>query len=165
LLKKVGLLPVLWLASSLAGAQRPDSNWVGTWTLNVANSILIPPPPQSEKIVIPAHGWSPQAVKYTGIATAGNGSSFDFRFDGAADGKPYPLMSDGKEIATAVWHRVSSHHYTAIFTFPSVYVNVAVYMAADGRRYTWQDHVTPITGLHIMGSTGHNGETLVFDKE
>jgi hypothetical protein len=163
-LEKVGLFPVLWLASSLAGAQTPDSNWVGTWTLNVAYSILIPPPLKSETIVIPPPGWSAQAVKYTGIGTGANGSVFDLSFDGAADGKPYPLMSSGKEIATAVWHRVSSHHYSAMFTFPSVYVNLAVYMAADGRRYTFQEHITPFTGRHIMAPTGHNGETLVFDK-
>lgn len=46
-LLKVGLFPVLLLASSLAGAQSPDSNWVGTWTLNVANSKLRPPVPRS----------------------------------------------------------------------------------------------------------------------
>jgi hypothetical protein len=164
LLKKVALFPVLWLASSLAGAQTPDSNWVGKWSLNVPNSMLIPPPLQGETIVIPEPGWSAQAVKYTGIGTAENGLSFDFSFDGAADGKPYPLMSSGKEIATAVWHRVSSHHYSAIMTFPSVYVNVAVYMATDGRSCTFQEHITPITGRHIMAPTGYNGETLVFDK-
>jgi hypothetical protein len=162
---KVGLLPVLWLVSSLAGAQTPDSNWVGKWTLNVTNSLLIPPPLQSETIDIPAPGWSAQAVKYTGIGTAENGLSFDFSFDGAADGKPYPLMSKGKEIATAVWRRVSSHRYSAIFTFPRVYVNVTVDMATDGRSYSFRERITPFTGHHLMAPTGNNGETLVFDKQ
>lgn len=165
MLKKVGLFPVLLLASSLAGAQMPDSNWAGTWTLNVAHSMLIPPIPKSEAIVIPAPGWSVHSVKYTGTSTAEDGSSFNLSFDGAADGKPYPVMSDGKEIAKVAWHRLSSHHYTATFTYPNVQVNLVVYMAPDGRSYTFRAHGTASAGRHVMAPTGNYDETEVFDKE
>jgi hypothetical protein len=164
---KVGLFPVLLLASSLAGAQMPDSNWAGTWTLNVANSMLAPTIPRSEVVVIPAPGWSARAVKYTISSTGGDGSSFNVSLDGAADGKPYPVMSDGKETAQSVWHRRSSHHYTATFTYPhGKTVAVAIVMAPDGKRYTVQTHVTTSTGLtHITATTGNYDETAVFDKE
>jgi len=164
---KVGLFSVLLLASSLAGAQMPDSNWAGTWTLNVANSKLVPTIPKSEVVVIPAPGWSAHVVKYTISSTAGDGSSFNVSLDGAADGKPYPVMSDGKETARSAWHRRSSHHYTATFTYPQgTTVAVTIVMAPDGKRYTVQTHVTTSTGrAHITAPTDNYDETAVFDKE
>jgi hypothetical protein len=163
---KVGLFAVL-LSSSLAAAQTPDSNWAGTWTLNIASSVLVPTIPKSEVVVIPAPGWSANAVKYTISSTAGDGSPFNVSFNGAADGKPYPVMSDGKETAQSVWHRRSSHHYTATFTYPQgKTVSVAIIMAPDGRRYTYRTHVTTSTGhTHITAATGDYDETAVFDKE
>ena len=167
MLMKVGLLPVLLLASSLAGAQPPDSNWAGTWTLNVASSKLLPPLPKSEAVVIPTPGWSAQAVKYTSTHTTGDGSSFNMSFDGAADGLPHPVMSNGKEIAKSAWHRQSSHHYTATFTYPDrTTVTVAIIMAPDGKSYTFRTHVTQATGqTHITAATGNYVETAFFDKE
>ena len=167
MLLKIGLFPVLLLASSLAGAQSPDSNWVGTWTLNVANSKLRPPVPRAEAVVIPVPGWSARAVKYTSTNTAGDGSSFNMSFDGVADGKPHPVMSDGKEIAKCAWHRRSSHHYTATFRYPDGRTaTVAIVMAPDGKSYTFQSHVTASTGqTHITASTGDYDETAVFHKE
>ena len=167
MLMKVGLLPALLLASSLAGAQMPDSNWAGTWTLNVANSVLVPTIPKSETVFIPAPGWSANAVKCTITSTAGDGSGFNVSFDGAADGKPYPVMSDGKEAAQSIWHRRSSHHYSATFTYPhGKTVAVAILMAPDGKRITLQTHVTTSTGLsHITAPAGNSDETAVFDKE
>jgi hypothetical protein len=164
---RVGLLPVSLLASSLAGAQMPDSNWAGTWTLNVANSVLVPTIPKSEVVVIPAPGWSAHVVKFTISSIAGDGSSFNVSIDGAADGKPYPIMSDGKETGQSVWHRRSSHHYTATFTYPhGTTVAVEMVMAPDGKRYTYQTHVTTSTGhTHITAPTGNYDETAVFDKE
>jgi len=165
---KVGLFAVsLSLASSHAAAQVPDSNWAGRWTLNVANSVLAPAIPKSEVIVIPAPGWSANVVKYTISTTAGDGSSFNVSFDGAADGKPYPVMSDGKETAQGAWHRRSSHHYTATFTYPhGTTVAVAIVMAPDGKRYTLQTHVTTSSGrAHITAPANIYDETEVFDKE
>jgi hypothetical protein len=164
---KVEVFPVLLLASSLAGAQMPDSNWAGTWALNVANSKLVPTIPKSEVVVIPAPGWSAHLVKYTISSTAGDGSSFNVNLDAAADGKPYPIMSDGKETAQSAWHRRSSHHYTATFTYPhGTTVAVAIVMAPDGESYTVQTHVTTSTGrTHITALTGDYDETAVFDKQ
>jgi hypothetical protein len=167
MLMRIGLLPVTLLASSLAGAQMPDSNWAGTWTLNVANSRLLPPIPKSEAIVIPAPGWSAHAVKYISTNTAVDGSSFNMSFDGVADGLPHPVMANGKEMAKSVWHRRSSHHYTATFTYPGgTTVTVAILMAPDGKSYTFQTHVTASTGqTHVTATTGNYEETAVFVKE
>jgi hypothetical protein len=161
-----GLFPVLLLASSLAGAQVHDSNWAGTWTLNVDNSVLVPTIPQSETVVIPAPGWSANAVKYTITSIAGDGSSFNVSFEGAADGKPYPGLSDGKETTQGVWHRRSSHHYTATFTYPhGTTVAVAFVMAPDGKRCTLRTHVTTSSGhAHITAPAGNYDEMAVFDK-
>ncbi|HSY81850.1 MAG TPA: hypothetical protein VK807_08810 [Gemmatimonadaceae bacterium] len=164
---KVGLFAMLLLSSSLAAAQMPDSNWAGTWTLNIASSVLVPTIPKSEVVVIPAPGWSAHSVKYTISSTAGDGSSFNVSFDGAADGKPYPVMSDGKETAQSVWHRRSSRHYTATFTYPQgTTVAFEIVMAPDGKRYTYRTHVTTSTGhTHITAPTSTYDETAVFDKE
>ena len=163
---KLELFPVLLLASSLAGAQIPDSNWAGTWTLNVVNSKLVPTVPKSETVVIRAPGWSAHVVKYTITSTEGDGSSFNLSFDGAADGKTYPVMSNGKETAQSAWHRRSSHYYTATFMYPpGTTVAVAIVMAPDGMSFTLQTHVTTSTGrTHITASTGNSDETAVFNK-
>jgi len=167
MLMKFGLFPVLLLASSLAGAQMPDSNWAGTWALNVTNSKFLPPIPKSEAVVIPAPGWSAHGVKYTSTNTAWDGSVFNMSFDGVADGRPHPVMSNGQEIAKSAWHRRSSHHYTATFTYPDgKTVAVAIVMAADGKSYTFRTHVTASASqTHITGSTGNYDETAVFVKE
>jgi hypothetical protein len=106
-------------------------------------------------------------VKYTSANTAVDGSSFNMSFDGVADGLPHPVMSNGKEIAKSAWHRRSSHHYTATFTYPDgTTAAVAIFMAPDGKSYTFRTHVTASTGqTHVTASNRNYDETAVFVKE
>jgi hypothetical protein len=159
MLRKIALFPMLLVVSSLAGAQPPDSVWAGTWSLNVAQSKLHQPAAKQETAVIPvAPSGSTHIVKYTITGTAADGSPINLSFDGAADGKQYSVMSGAQEFAKAAYQRQSSHHYTAMFTYPNGRKASNTYvMASNGKRFTVQSHVT--------APTGNYDESSVWDKQ
>jgi hypothetical protein len=157
MLEKVGLFPLLMLVSTIAGAQAPDTVWAGTWTMNVAQSKLHQPAAKEEILKVETPAGSERTVKYTITGTGADGKPINVSFDGVADGKPYPMKSNGQEIGKAVWQRRSSHHYTADETLSDgTTISNTFVMAQSGKRFTGQSQVT--------GPNASYDETVVWDK-
>lgn len=145
------------LVSSVAVAQEDtsDSVWAGTWTLNVAKSTSNV---DQETMKIEAPGGHAHPVKYTDKGTSADGTAFTIVFDGKADGNPYPLRSNGQEVAKAVLRRQSSHHYTLDETYPDgTKVSLTLTFTTNGKVATGQEH--------DVGRNGHIDETTVWEKQ
>ena len=160
MLKRLVLVALPILVGSLANAQNttPDALWGGTWNLNVAASKLHQPAVKSETSRVETPTTTTRTVKYTLSGVGADGKPLNVTFDGVADGKPYPVMSNGQQAATVVWHRQSSTRYSAEETFPDGTKNsVTFVMAPSGKQFTGQSHVT--------GPSGTYDETTVWDKQ
>ncbi len=115
---KFGLAPIPLVTTLVAPQNQPSkSAWVGTWTLNVAKSKVHPPGYKDETITVPPIGSDTLTVKWTITGTHGDGTPINLTYDGKFDGRPYPLMSNGRQVGTATYQRLSSHRHTNHFDF------------------------------------------------
>lgn len=148
MLKKAGLFPLLLLVSGLAGAQNqtPDTNWAGTWKLNVSRSKMHAPAVKQETAMIPAIQGATRTVKFSINGMSADDKPINLSFDGTADGKPYPIMSGTQQIGTAAYQRQSSHHYTVTFDYTDGRkVSQTLVMAPNGKSFTVQSHTKTAT--------------------
>jgi hypothetical protein len=154
----LGLVPVL-LISALAAAQNPTmtSPWAGNWAVNVRASKLHAPGLKEEAATIqPPNGDSlTVGVEVTGVR--GNGEGFNGAVDGKADGQSYPVMSDGHQIATEVWHRETPYRYSDVETLTDgTTISATHTLDRNGKRFTTHSRTT--------GPNGTYEETVVWDR-
>jgi hypothetical protein len=101
----------LSLALGVCTAQNADLS--GTWNLNVEKSRWgSKPKPISVVLVIEHHD---PALKYHGTVTQASEHTRDFSFDGAIDGKPYPVTGASGE-GNAILKRVDANTIEQDFT-------------------------------------------------
>lgn len=80
-----------------ASDQKPArKSLVGTWKLNLAKSAWgnIPAPKEATLVVIKDDATG---LRWTASGVSAAGDSFSFTFEGAADGKDYPMKSPNNE--------------------------------------------------------------------
>src|SRR5947209_4743204 len=116
-MKKLTLVALILIAA-FAFAQKDkeapkNDPWAGKWKFDAAQSKLHVPPAREEIITAEPTGADHMTVKYTISGTAADGSAINESYDGKADGQPYPLMVNGKEVAKISYHRDSVHQYSS----------------------------------------------------
>ena len=149
----------LSLAAGMGMAQAPDMT--GTWQLNVAKSNWGKhPKPIGSTIVIQHHE---SAMQYSGSISTRNGgeNSEDrrtFQFDGAIDGKPYPVtgtLGNG----TMTIRRVNP--FTTVSELKStdgkLVETATTAISADGKRL--------VREVRSNGPEGQISWTEVYDKQ
>jgi hypothetical protein len=96
--KIIVYLVILLLANLTAASDRKPvrKSLVGTWKLNVAKSAWgkVPAPKENTLVVIQDDATG---LKWTASGVSADGDSFSFSFEGAADGKDYPMKSSKSE--------------------------------------------------------------------
>jgi hypothetical protein len=154
----LGLVPVL-LISGLAVAQNPTmtSPWAGNWVANVRQSKLHAPGLKEEAITIQPPNGDSLTVSYEVTGMMGNGQGFNAAVDAKADGQPYPVTSDGRQIATEVWHRETPYRYSAVETLTDgTTISATHTLDRNGKRFTTHSRTT--------GPGGTYEETVVWDR-
>jgi len=97
-------------AVSRIAAQSPDS-WVGTWTLNIAQSSYDPPnlAPKNQTTRITASG---DTVTATTDGADADGKKIHTEITYKLDGKDYEYKGAPDANSTRFYTRVDDHHYT-----------------------------------------------------
>jgi hypothetical protein len=154
----LGLVPVL-LISSLAVAQNPTmtSPWAGNWVLNVRQSQIHARGVKEEALTIQPPGGDSLTVSFEVTGVAGDGQGFNAAIDAKADGEPYPVTSDGHQIATQVWHRETPYRYSSVETrTDGTTISDTHTLDRNGKRFTTHERTN--------GPGGMYEETLVWDR-
>ena len=96
--KLLAVITILLLANLAAASDQKSArqSLVGTWKLNITKSSWgkIPQPKESTLVVLQDDAMG---LKWTGSGVSAEGDSFSFSFEGAVDGKDYPITSPNKE--------------------------------------------------------------------
>jgi hypothetical protein len=158
-MKKLTFLAVILIGSLLFGQGGSKADpWAGTWKLDAAKSKLHGPPPKEETVKSEGTGADGTLVKYSISGVEADGKPFSQSYDGKADGKPYPAMSGGQEIAKISYHKDSDHQYTGNGTAADGTVSTSkVTLSKDGKTITVQEHV--------KGPQGEYDQTAVYNKQ
>src|SRR5215469_6220858 len=94
----LAVITILLLANWVAALDQKSArqSLVGTWKLNNTKSSWgkIPVPKESTLVVLQDDATG---LKWTGSAVSADGISFSFSFEGAVDGKDYPIKSANNE--------------------------------------------------------------------
>jgi hypothetical protein len=159
IMKKLTFLCVM-LMGAVAFGQSPSKAdpWAGTWKLDAGKSKLQGPPPKEETVISQGTGATGNDIKYSISGTGADGKPFSQSYDGKADGKQYPAMANGQEVAKISYHKDSSHHYTGTGTAPDgTTTSSTVTLSKDGKTITVQEHV--------KGPQGEFDQTAVYNKQ
>jgi len=94
----IDCIAILLLANVAAalGQKPPRKSLVGTWKLNLTKSAWgkIPAPKEATLVVTQDDDTG---LKWTAVGVSANGEQFSYSFEGAVDGKDYPMQSPNKE--------------------------------------------------------------------
>ncbi len=154
----LGLVPVLFV-SSLAVAQNPTMTtpWAGNWVVNVRDSKLHPPGLKEEAATIQPPNGDSLTVSVVVTGMTGDGHGFNSAINAKADGQPYPVTSDGHQIATEVWHRETPYRYSDVETMTNgTTISATHTLDRNGKRFTTHSRTT--------GPGGTYEQTVVWDK-
>ena len=149
--RKIALLLVAFsaLLGSLPGraaeSKTKVSPWVATWTLDPATSRFAGPVPRQLRIEIAEA--DARRVRFTVAGTAADGTAFRETFAGPPDGRPHPVLAQGREVsrgsfrwtADGILHGETVDPEGAAKTF-------TVELAGDGQTLTETRHVKTPTG-------------------
>lgn len=159
----VVLIGVLAFAQNFAFAQYQDKGpakpdpWAGSWKLDVAKSKLHGPAPKEETVTSQPTGPDGNTVKYSISGTSADGKPISESYDGKADGKPYPFIANGQEVAKTSYHKDSDHQYSSQGTGADGSTSAGtVTLSKDGKTITIQEH--------IKGAQGEWDQTIVYNK-
>jgi len=159
-MKKLILIPLILIAA-LAFAQKDKETsdpWAGRWKFDAAQSKLHVPPAREEIIIAEPTGPDHMTVKYTIQGTAADGSAINESFEGRADGKPYPLIVDGKEVGKIVYHRDSVNQYSSQSTaVGGGTATGTIILSTDEKTFTIKER--------IKDSTGEYDQVVVYRKQ
>jgi hypothetical protein len=163
-MKKLTLIPLILIAA-LAFAQKDKDKetaksdpWAGTWKFDAAQSKLHVPPAQEEIIIAEPTGADHMTVKYTIKGTAADGSAINESFDGRADGTPYPLIVDGKEVGKIIYRRDSVNQYSSESTaLGGGKATGTIVLSNDEKTFTIKER--------IKDSTGEYDQIVVYRKQ
>jgi len=161
-MKKLILIPLILIAA-LAFAQKDKDKetsdpWAGRWKFDAAQSKLHVPPAREEIIIAEPTGPDHMTVKYTIQGTAADGSAINERFEGRADGKPYPLIVDGKEAGKIIYHRDSVNQYSSQSTaVGGGTATGTIILSTDEKTFTIKER--------IKDSTGEYDQVVVYRKQ
>src|SRR5262245_13878604 len=150
-MKKLTVL-VLIVAGTLAFGQKDNGSpkndpWAGKWKFDAEQSKLHAPPAKEEIVTAEPTGADHMTVKYTISGTAADGSAISEIYDGRADGTPYPLIVDGKEVAKIIYHRDSVNQYSSESTSEGGGTATGrVTLSTDGKTITIKEHIKDNTG-------------------
>ncbi len=140
--------------SVAAGAVADDPN-LGTWTLNVAKSKIVPGAPKNDTVTYTMVG---DRVKITVVGTDGAGKPARNEWTGKFDGKNYPVTGDSTLDARS-YTRVDERTLTFANSLAGkVTMTGRIAVAADGKTRT-----VTATGADSTGKTVTS--TSVFDRQ
>jgi len=161
-MKKLTLVPLILIAA-LAFAQKDkeaskSDPWAGTWKFDAEQSKLHVPPAREEIITAEPTGADHMTVKYTIQGTAADGSAINESYEGRADGKPYPLIVDGKEAGKIIYHRDSVNQYSSESTaLGGGKATGTIVLSNDEKTFTIKEH--------IKDNTGEYDQIVVYRKK
>jgi hypothetical protein len=127
--------------------------WVGTRKMDASQSKPNGPAPKEKTLVIDS--VIGDHIKYS-ITSVGENGQFTMTYDGKPD-TPSPVLVDGKEAGSAIYHRVSSRKYTGKEPMASgLKVNETITLSADGKKVT--------TSVHGTDNKGKFDEMMVYTR-
>ena len=140
-----------------AAADQSPQNITGTWNLNVNKSSWGKKlKPQSSTVHIE---HNEPALKYSGTVVNATGEpNTNFEFEGAIDGKPYPVKTPSGD-GTRVYKRVDAHTVTAeTKSNDGKFVETARNtVSKDGKVLTRK--------IQVKGPQGNSSWTEVYEKQ
>jgi hypothetical protein len=160
---KKPILVTLLLIAALAFAQKDKEEsksdpWAGSWKFDAAQSKLHVPPAREEIITAEPTGADHMTVKYTIHGTAADGSAINESYEGRADGTPYPLIVDGKEVAKIIYHRDSVNQYSSQSTaMGGGTATGTIILSNDEKTFTVKER--------IKDNTGEYDQVVVYHKQ
>ena len=158
-MKKLLTVFALVLVSVASVVQAQASNpWVGTWTVDIANSKFHGPAPRQQTLNLLTVNSAGLTTKWTMHIVNADGTSTDVAYEARTDGKSYPEIANGKDtIAMTSFHRVSATVYTSHDrTANGSTASVTHTLAKDGKTFTSQEHST--------GKDGTFDQTYIWRK-
>ncbi|SRR5579862_2794935 len=154
----LAVITILLLANLAAasGQKSARQSLVGTWKLNVTKSSWgeIPAPKESTLVVLQDDATG---LKWTGSGVSADGDSFSFSFEGAVDGKDYPIKSANKEAVsgfTRAYSNVKDVLHALDKKNGSVVKTSTTTVSDDGYTMT----------IKFVSSDGASGWTEVLDR-
>ncbi len=129
---------------------------VGTWKLNPAKSAwdTIPAPKEDTLVVIQDDA---AGLKWTASGVSAQGDPFSFSFEGAADGKDYPVKSANNEAVigfTRAYNRIGTTLHAVDKKNGSVIQTSTTTVSNDGRTMT----------IKFARAASHTTWTEVLDR-
>jgi len=146
--KQLALLALAF--GTVAGAQNapaPDL-WAGAWKLDISQSKLHDTPKSAVVTIQPADEARTK-IAYTVHMIAADGTTMHETYDGKSDGKPYPLMINGKEASMVSYTRTSNVVTTSTGSSKDGRNTTAtITMSPEGKTITVETHVTDSKGTY-----------------
>lgn len=139
---------------AMAKPMAPSPHWIGTWTLNLAESKFAKPGRRTEMRTYRVAG---NQVRMESRGIGPDGRSINFRYAAVYDGKWYPLVGNpiGNRISLQL---INSRHVRAKVRKDNRDTAVAsVRLSADGRRLTLNRTTLNARGTPIV-------DVLAYDK-
>jgi hypothetical protein len=123
--------------------------------MEVSKSKFPTPGPKEETLTIAAADET--ALKYSTKGTGPDGAPYTESYDGKPDGKAYPLIKNGQEVARISYHRTSDHSSTGTAEIDDgTLLTETITLSQDGKTIT-------IKGL-IKAGRSELSETIIFSK-
>lgn len=152
--RTIALTVALCSMSVAAGAVADDPN-LGTWTLNVAKSKIVPGTPKNDTVIYAMVG---DRVTITVVGTDAAGKPARNEWTGKFDGKNYPVTGDSTLDARS-YTRVDDRTLTFANSLAGkVTMTGRIAVSADGKTRT-----VTATGTDSAGKTVTS--TAVFDRK
>lgn len=148
---------MLGCAVAFAGDKKPakPDPWIGAWKMDLNKSQFRTPAPKEETLTVAVADDT--AVKYSTKGIGADGSPYTENYDGKPDGKAYPLIKNGQEVARISYHRTSDHSSTGKADLvDGATMSETITVAKDGKTLTIK--------AHVKAGGAEFDETLVFTK-
>ncbi len=150
----VRFLPAFFLL--LGSGWAPVADLSGNWHLNVQRSTW-GKMNRPLSVVLRIDHREP-AFHYTGAVRYANEDSRDFAFNGAIDGKPYPMMRSYGE-GSIIMHRLGPTAFESVFRTPGdAFVETT-------RTEVSKDGKTMTRALHLLSPEGIRRWTEIYERK
>ncbi|HET9790768.1 MAG TPA: hypothetical protein VFR08_05650 [Candidatus Angelobacter sp.] len=127
--------------------------WVGSWKMDAGQSKPHGPAPKEETLVIDS--VTGDHIKYS-IHSVGETGQYTITYEGKP-GTPSPILVDGKESGSAVYHRVTPRKYTGKGAMASgLKTSETITLSPDSRKTTVK--------VHGKDARGEFDEVMVYTR-
>jgi hypothetical protein len=129
------------------------SLWAGTWKMDASQSKPHGPAPKEETLVIGSA--TGDHIKYS-IHSVGENGQYNIVYEGKPDTSS-PIMVDGKEAGSAIYHRVTERKYTGKGTMAiGLQTTETITLSPDNRKTT--------VSVHGKDNKGEYDEIMVYTR-